>query len=343
MKKTNIALVGGFASTNIGNDFFTKSIQYVLSNISSEFNIIVTQNLPGYYWKEGNTNPGNSFNYIKCLDIDYLVLTGPLFDKNFPLIWKDTLCVLKEKGTKIIFFSAGSQKYDDSERRVVGEFLKKIAPYALVTRDTPTFEAYKDLAQNSYDGFDFAFFINDIFKPYPLDIEKYVILNFDTGPEPRFGIESQYDNRFSFLGKQWSYQNRSQSKAKKIISKYFHGLSGFYNNSFDNYTIIRPVNYINPGTRRRLFSAPNTYVSELAFDYLNLFANAEGVLSSRVHSCIASLVFGKEVMLFSNTLRGQLFDRVGLMDIRKKPATLDQRYLSIEKNQMLEFIKELFI
>ena len=343
MKKTNIALVGGFASTNIGNDFFTKSIGKVLSEISPDLNIIITQNLPGYFWKEGRTNPANSFNYIKCLDIDYLILTGPLFDANFPILWEDTLTALRNKGTEIIFFSAGSQKYDEAERTIVGEFLKKIEPYALVTRDTPTFEAYHGYAQNSYDGIDFAFFLNDLFNPYPLDIEKYVILNFDTSPEPKFGDESQYENEFSFLGRQRSYRYRHPGKVMRKVYKRLPGLQGYYNPSFDHYKIIRPVNFINPGTTKRLFSAPNTYVSELAYDYLNLFANAEGVLSSRVHSCIASLVFGKEVMLFSKTLRGQLFNRVGLKEITERPVVLDQDYLRDEKKKMVEFINGLFV
>jgi len=96
---------------------------------------------------------------------------------------------------------------------------------------------------------------------------------------------------------------------------------------------------VNPGTRKALFAAPNSFVSELAFDYLNLFANAQGVLSSRVHSCLASLVFGKEVMLFSKTLRGHLFDRVQLSEIRERSVTLNKEYIAYEKRKMFEFIK----
>ncbi|MFH0756467.1 MAG: polysaccharide pyruvyl transferase family protein [Bacteroidota bacterium] len=342
MKEIRIALVGGFASTNIGNDFFTQSIRHVLSEILPGQHIIVTQNLPGYYWKEGGTNPANSFNYIKCLELDFLVLTGPLFDASFPLLWEDTISALKKKGTEIILFSAGSQRYDEAERRVVGEFLKKIKPYALVTRDTPTYEAFREYAQMSYDGIDFAFFLNDLFTPYPLDVEKFVVLNFDTGPEPRFGRESQYENGFTFLGNRMSYRLQHPGKMRKRVYKHLPGLSGYHNSSFGNYTIIRPVNYINPGNRKGFFRVPNTYVSELAFDYLNLFAHAQGVLTSRVHTCIASLVFGKEVMLFSPTLRRQLFGRVGLEDITLRPVTLDPDYLRDEKEKMLVFIKGIF-
>jgi len=342
MGKTRIALVGGFASTNIGNDFFTRSIEAVLSRISPDIEVIVTQNLPGYYWKEEGTNPKSSFNYIAHLDVDYLVLTGPLFDTNFPVLWRDTLTKLKEKGTKFIFFSGGSQKYDETEREQVGAFLKEVEPYALVSRDNPTYEAYKSYAQHSYDGIDFAFFVGDLFKPYPLAMEKYVILNFDTEPEPKFGGPSQYGNQMEFLGKTWSYDPRSRSRIVKMISKRVGGLPEYYNDKFGEFPIIRPVNYINPANTKGLFKAPNTYVSELAFDYLNLLANAEGVLSSRVHSCIASLVFGKEVMLFSKTRRGQLFDRVGLANIRNKPVSIDQDYLGEEKSRMYAFIRGLF-
>ncbi len=339
MRKVNIVQVGGFASTNVGNDFFTKSIHHVLTRANPEYSVVTTQNLPGYYWKENGTNPKNSFNYLERIETDYLVITGPLFDVNFPKIWKETLSTIKRNGTRLLILSAGSQKYDSNERKTVRAFLKTIEPYAIVSRDTPTYEAYKDLAEYSYDGIDFSFFIDDIFKPYKLAIEDYIILNFDTMPEPKFTIGSKYENRFTFLGEERSYKTKTKNKLTKELSKNFPKTFRYHNKVFGRYTIIRPQNYVNPGTRKALFAAPNSFVSELAFDYLNLFANAQGVLSSRVHSCLASLVFGKEVMLFSKTLRGQLFDRIQLSEIRERPVTLNMEYIADEKGKMFEFIK----
>jgi len=342
MRKVNIVQVGGFASTNVGNDFFSKSIHHVLTRANPEYSVVTTQNLPGYYWKENGTNPKNSFNYIKRIETDYLVITGPLFDVNFPKIWKETLSGIKKNGTRLLILSAGSQKYDSNERKTVREFLKTIEPYAIVSRDTPTYEAYKDLAEYSYDGIDFSFFIDDIFKPYKLAIEDYIILNFDTMPEPKFAIGSKYENPFTFLGEEWSYQIVQMNRLYKNLYRTFPFLFKYHNKDFGKYIIIRPRNYVNPGTRAELFTAPNTYVSELAFDYFNLFANAQGILSCRVHSCVASLVFGKEAMLFSKTLRGQLFDRVGLSDIRKRPVTLSKEYIQGEKKKMMDFITGIF-
>lgn len=339
MKNRNIGLVGGFASTNIGNDFFTRGIEYALQKAVPDYNIIITQNLPGYYWREGMANPGNSFNYLENLDLDYLVLTGPLFDTRFPILWKSTLSRLIKKGTRIMFFSAGSQKYDKNERDTVRKYLKTIEPYALITRDTPTYEAYGDLMEHSYDGIDFASFVNDYFKPYPIDLEKYIILNFDTGPEPQFGDETRFGDQFIFKGRHWSYRKKNLNKIGKILYRKFPGIYKYHNSRFGEFRTIRLVNYVNPGTRKQIFRYPDTFSSELANDYLNLFANSEGILSSRVHSCLASLAFGKEAMLFSKTLRGQLFDRFGLQEIRKNAVSLDADWLAQEKELMINFLK----
>jgi hypothetical protein len=341
MKNKNIGLVGGFASTNIGNDFFTRGIAYALQKAVPDHNIIVTQNLPGYYWKEGKTNPSSSFNYLEHLDLDYLVLTGPLFDVQFPHIWKETLSTLKKKGTRILIFSAGSQKYSETERNTVSNFLEYVEPYAIISRDSPTYEAYKELAEYSYDGIDFAFFVNDIFKPYPLDLPDYVILNFDTMPEPVFTPGGNNENSFRFLGEDWSFKKKQMNKINKTIYRFFPEWFSFYNQEFGKYKIVRPYNFVNPGTSKKFFTLPGTYLSELASDHFNLYANASGILSCRVHSCVASLVFGKEAMLFSKTLRGQLFDRVGLGDIRKHPVTLDPSYLKDEKKKQLDFLKKI--
>ncbi|MEE4255782.1 MAG: polysaccharide pyruvyl transferase family protein [Bacteroidales bacterium] len=342
MATKNIGLVGGFASTNVGNDFFTKGIEYAITRAVPDSSIYITQNLPGYYWKEGNKNPKNSFNYLGHMELDYLILTGPLFDVRFPHIWEETLSTLKNKGTRILIFSAGSQQYSENERNTVSKFLEFVEPYAIISRDSPTYEAYKELAEYSYDGIDFAFFINDIFKPYKLDLPEYVILNFDTMPEPVFRPGGSDENSFRFLGEDWRFKKKQMNKVNKTIYRFFPEWFTFHNQEFGKYEIVRPYNFVNPGNSKKFYTLPGTYLSELASDHVNLYANASGILSCRVHSCVASLVFGKEAMLFSKSLRGQLFDRVGLGDIRKHPVKLDLSYLKDEKKKQLEFLKKIF-
>lgn len=339
MQKIDIAVIGGYASTNVGNSYFRKGLQYALFAANPDRRIVITQSLPGYYWKEKRTNPKNSFNYISRLDAEYLVITGPLFDTKFPALWSSTLNALKKRGTRIMFMSAGSQKYDDKERETVRAFLEKVEPYALVSRDSPTYQAYHDLAEHSYDGIDFAFFLGDLYEPYRLEMEEYVILNFDTSPEPRFRQERSGEGSFTFLGEEWSYKQVNMDRVRRKIFWYFPVSYRYFNRQFGRYAIVRPFNYVNPGTHPRLFSLPETYVSELTHDHINLYANACGTLSCRVHSCLASLVFGKEAMLFSNTKRGKLFDRVGLGQIREHPVRLDMDYIADEKRKQLEFLK----
>ena len=100
--------------------------------------------------------------------------------------WKNILQKANEAGTKIICLSAGGSRYTQEEVEQVREVLQKFDLYALFSRDSETYENYKDLFKYSYKGICCAFYIPEYFKAWKLDVEPYVVFNFEQYREPIF-------------------------------------------------------------------------------------------------------------------------------------------------------------
>ncbi len=139
--KRRIIISSGYHATNIGNAFYDLGATYVLKKtIGDYFEIILSSDKMSLYW---NRIVGtNSFDHTLFYNADYLILMGPVFSANYIKMWASTFERLKTRGTKLVFMSAGGETYDDCERREVTEYLKKIKPYALLSRDRETFDTY---------------------------------------------------------------------------------------------------------------------------------------------------------------------------------------------------------
>ena len=89
----------------------------------------------------------------------------------------------------------------------------------------------------------------------------------------------------------------------------------------------------------RYMNQVNTVISELPNDYLTIYKNVDVTYAERVHACIATLAFGNRAMLFSDTKRARLFDRIldrGTDEIKKEPIKADKVMLNTEKKKMVE-------
>ena len=340
-KKPLIVYAGGFWSTNIGNAFFDLGCLYAIKTACPEAEVIFTQEQPANFWQLKKTNPKNALDYIGDINADYLVVAGPMISKNFASFWQNTLEKTAERGTKLILLSAGCNSYDEEEKRRVHKFMKEIKPYAIITRDKYTYDNYGYLASNSYNGICCAFFVNDYFVPYKLDMKPYVVFNFDGISEPVFNKDKKNPGLFSLFGSEWRYKLNKKPRYIRKLSSYFEIFANKkYQNVFAKYQIIRTRHSTQPSMTKILYAAPNTLASDVPYDYLNLYANAEAVFSDRVHACVPSLAFGIPTMFYGNTPRSGIFDRVGLNDIRQRPATINQDYLRAEKTNLLKYFQE---
>ena len=122
---------------------------------------------------------------------DFAVLSGCILDWYLIRQFGKSLLDLKNKNVKIIINGGGGSSYNEKVISEVRKFLKKIKPYAFISRDEVAFNNYQDLAKYSYNGIDCAFFINDYFTPAKLEMPKYCVFTFDRQPEPEIEVKDR--------------------------------------------------------------------------------------------------------------------------------------------------------
>ena len=350
-----VAYSTGFWCTNIGNSFFSLGVEYVLKQLLGSENVTLVSDYQTYTTAYGKRlyPHKNQLEYISSLDIDYLVLAGPVISRYFLLLWKDILLRLKNRGIGYIILSAGTMKLDESSEQEVISFFKECPPYIIVSREHETYEAYGKYAMNSYDGICFSFFTPDYYSPCGIDLGKsYWVSNFDKIIEPEIWVDNsdkKHTHEFDFAGKR--YYINSPNSASKKTDRFTDALIYIQSvlpaphrpDAVGDYLIVRTDNRFHPHFRNKIYSLGNSFCADVPYGYINLYANSQLTLSDRVHSCAVTLAFGHSAMLFVKTNRVGLLDRVGAVDITKRPVTIDLNALSEEKNNMVEWLKSVLI
>ena len=96
-----VAYCTGFWCTNIGNGFFSLGVEYVLKKILGAENVTVVSDYQTYTTSYGKRlyPHKNQLEYIAKLDVDYIVLAGPVISKYFlPAVGKISCWNVKERG-----------------------------------------------------------------------------------------------------------------------------------------------------------------------------------------------------------------------------------------------------
>ena len=93
-----VAYCTGFWCTNIGNGFFSLGVEHVLKKVLGEKNVSVVSDFQTYTTSYGKRLyvDQNQLEYISALDVDYVVLAGPVISKYFLGLWKDILLKLND-------------------------------------------------------------------------------------------------------------------------------------------------------------------------------------------------------------------------------------------------------
>lgn len=346
-----VALVSGFWGQNIGNAFFNVGGKYILEQIF-DHNVDFIQDQPGYrtFHRKSKGNPNNDLNLLKHIIADYIVLQGPMLSVNFRNLWEDTFKSLTKRGTKIILLSASMFKYTTQEIEFNKRFLEEYPPLLICTRDHITYEHIKGYAKHSFNGIDSAFFVPDTYKPFDINTDPYITINYDRYPEPDIYLsttpnnKSIYDKEFEALGSYWKLrfpkvQMRFSEWGK--AQAYLGALIDFRKlpKTIGDYSIIRTEHRYNPHITWKIYKQPNTVASDEPFTYFTIYAGSSLTLSDRVHACVVTLAYGKPAMLFSRTNRAVLFDRLGLGEIRSSPVLLEKSKLEDEKKNQIQFLR----
>lgn len=199
----------------------------------------------------------NIFSMASMVKCDYFIIPGCVLTVPFFTIYGDLIKRKAEQGSKIIFLGASGNFYTEYEVKFVSEYLRKLRPYAIMTRDILAYKYYANFTKNSYNGIDNVFFVNLLNLPQiDTDLTPYVVLNIE---EPKhYRIKEELKNIF---------------KEKNIV-----------------YSYHKPFPY----TKVSKLVKNGVIVSDNPMDYLLLYRNASEVYSDRVHACIPTLAFGKK-------------------------------------------------
>lgn len=350
-----IAYVGGYWATNIGNAFFNIGADYILKEVFGKDNVNMVFDHPAGIFRSGKKkgNPKKSLNIIKLLDVDFVVLLGPVISKHFLPIWKETLLDLKRRNIQYMILSAGIMKSNDKQLNEIKKFLREFPPYLVATRDREAFEFLKDTTTRVYDGIDFAFFVPNAHSAVKLRIDNLLVMNFDKFFEPKIKLDWKKDKEptFVFDEQRWNLKfNRPLqiigSKTDRISDALVYAISVFpapdRPTNIGKYTVIRTDHRFTPMMKNKVFRYSNSFVSDIPDSYLDIYANAQLTLSDRIHACVMTLAYGNSAMLFSKTNRSKLLDRVGAADITKAPVKLDMEILNEEKESLINWLKKQF-
>mgnify|MGYP001484216839 CR=1 FL=1 len=351
-KHPEVALVSGFWGQNIGNAFFNIGGKWILEEVFQDRKVEFIQDQPGYrtFNNQKKGNPKNDVGLLKYLDVEYIVLQGPMLTVTFRSLWEETFSELTKRGTKIILLSAGLFRYTKEEIKEARKFLKEFPPYIISTRDYDTYEAIKDCCDRTYNGIDSAFFVPYVYTPFKLNIENYITLNFDRFPEPTITVgqeipQDDYDNVIEFDSLKWGLKYPStqmffseKGKAEAYIGHLLDRRK--LPSRLADYLIIRPEHRFNPHMTHKIYQHRNAIASDEPFTYFTIYANTKLTLSDRVHACVATLAYGNPAMLFTPSPRAKLFERLNLTKIKEMPMTLDMDYLERERRLELEFLKK---
>jgi hypothetical protein len=345
-----VALVSGFWGQNIGNAFFNIGGKWILQQVFGEDDVDFVQDQPGYrtFHRQASGNPPNDFNLLRFLDVDYVVLQGPMLTQTFSALWRDAFHEYRRRGTRVILLGAALFKFTREEIAAAREFLREYPPAIISTRDHDSYEAIKDCAPFTYSGIDSGFFAPKVYTPFRLACPDYVVLNFDRFPEPDVRLDdagAAADHTFEALGMQWRLRIPRLQQRISLMGKWQAYFGWMLDcrplpTTLGAYAVIRPEHRFNPHITWKIYRHPNAIASDEPFTYFTVYSGSSLTLSDRVHACVATLAYGKPAMLFTPTPRARLFDRLGLRDIRRRPVTLDAQRLEEERQNELAFLSD---
>lgn len=346
-----VAYCTGFWCTNIGNAFFSLGVEYVLKKILGNNNVTVVSDFQTYTDGIGKRlyPDKNQLDFISKLDVDYLVLAGPVLSKYFLDLWTDVLIKLEQRGIRYMILSAGMMKMPEESLAECRDFFEKHPPYVLVSREKKTYETFGKYADYAYDGICFSFFTPDYYNPCGIE-EKYITLNFDKISEPMIWADDcEGEDSFEFAG--YHYHVRHTGMISKVAAKTDRFSDALiYAASIlpqkkradviGDYSVFRTDHRFHPHYRKKIYSQGNSFCTDLPYGYINIYANSALTLSDRVHACAVTLAYGNSAMLFAETNRVGLLERVGAGEISEHPIALDMNLIESEKKRMMEWLSE---
>lgn len=252
-------------------------------------------------------NTLNVFSMADLFKYEYMIIPGCVLTVPFFTIYGKLLEKKVSEGTKLIFLGASGNYYSEYEVQFVKDYLVKLCPYAIMTRDSEAYQHYGKIGEYNYNGIDNVFFVNRLDIPeMSSSCGKYCVVNIE---EPRNQkAKEEIINRLKKEGKfviESNHKPYPYSKVSKLSKK------------------------------------PETMISDYPLDYLALYRNVDTVYSDRVHACIPTLAFGNKAVLYSDSPRKALFENVDVHPISGEVMKIEN--LKEKQEKQIEFLRKILV
>lgn len=311
-RNLNIALYTGSWPQNIGNAFFDLGLEAIVKLAFPSANIFYTGG--AVHWMFNHSAPTskrlpfikhdkkNSDNSIEIAQF-----------ANVDLVIVPGMCIAKE--------------FVDNNGKTFLELAKRKIPVLFIGAGA--------LEYNQSEARYYVEFLNKLHK-YGIvtrDSDTFNILNDNGAKNIEKGIDCAW-----FLPDRYTCPKLSLPKfnimnfdAGEEIAGVDHKDNAVFRTHHDCWGPL-PTRYINK---------ENTLVSDVPFDYLTLYANANETYSDRVHACIATLTYGNKAKLFSKTPRKSLFKELNVENITQELTKVDMNLLRELKEKQINTVKKM--
>lgn len=340
-----VALVSGFWGQNIGNAFFNLGGRAVLEAAGADVRIV--QDQPAYWTfrDEAKGNFRNSWAAIDHLDVDTVVMQGPLFTRNFGNIWINSLRALADRGVGYGLLACAFRSFSSQEESVVREVFERFPPSFVSTRDPHTAEVLRPLYPRVRAGICSAFFLPHAYTPARFVTESpFVNMCFDHFLEPELkktsaGSIEIGEQRFSPAHPARLNKLAARSKGHAYLAQFMDRRS--LPRTLGGLQVVRPEHRTNPHLPMKIYRRPDSIASDEPWTYLSLYAGGELTISDRVHACVAALAYGRPAFLYNpTTRRSALFESVGAELVTSGTVSIEGSLLDEHYASTVRFLSE---
>lgn len=296
--------------TNVGNGWFQMSLYMMIKQMYPEHNVIMGEGPISLAFRLTNEKQiKNSFNIMDYEKADLHIFSGPILSLSPKTNdYSSKFMEIINRGANYMLISISGTALSNLHKIEWGEFLQKYPPLFFSSRDEETYNTFKSIVKNIYNGICTSFIVDKVLSIEKIKLEKsFFISSFYTELEPYFTIKKdltvnieniELKRRKTVLGLPYRY-----SRHLNFLSQQQNELSG--------YSIVRTIQDLNTKFNHINFALPNSFISFNPDRYLELTKSAEFVISDRVHACAISLAFNHPARFLFNTPRAGIFDRVG--------------------------------
>ena len=196
ISQKKILYYGAGWPTNIGNAFIDLGAMAALKRAFPQAKIGFASEMPRWFFGYRNRAQGGitsrhdfpgmdrAMDIGALVECDLVVFSGMAMCEEFVAVNGPTLMEIRRRGIPVILMGTGGCVYDDGEKRIFGDFLRRLEPVGFISRDDVSFETYRSAVKRAYKGVDCGFFLREAFEPFSLSLPPYVVANFDTMEEP---------------------------------------------------------------------------------------------------------------------------------------------------------------